>query len=590
MSTAVQSLRARWNALRARPPAGPRGLIWQPPPRAIGSVRVGRRIASGQFMLAGELVEGPDPWDLTPPTSAFEMQLHGMGWLDDLMAAAEADTAPPPGAGAPRADPGAPSLARYAARTWIEGWAARYGSGAGPGWTAALTGRRLLRWISHAPVLLGAMKARDQQRVFDTMYAQAGFLRRHWAEAAPGLARVEALTGLLYAGLTLEGMAELQLEATAALAEAAVEAADGGATAARNPEALAEVALLLGWSVRALREGPVVTPDADDALVPPTLEMSTLRVGAILRALRHADGTLARFHGGGGGQPERLAQALADAPDVPAPDAGQLSMGFATLRRGGTSLVVDAAPPPTGPVSGSAGAATLAFEMTSRAGPVVVSCGPGAAFGPKWHRAGRATASHSTLSLAGHSSSRIGPALDHEGRQIAPLIQRPERVQWQRSRSRDGADVVTLSHDGWVRSHGITHLRRLSLDRDGAALRGEDALRAVRGVDRERLTDAMARGDGVAWDLRFHLHPDAEARLDMGGRAVSIVLPGGEVWVLRPGGRIASSLTIALTPSAYLDARRLHPRPSTQVVFSDRLVAYAATVDWTLSRAQASGR
>jgi hypothetical protein len=78
------------------------------------------------------------------------------------------------------------------------------------------------------------------------------------------------------------------------------------------------------------------------------------------------------------------------------------------------------------------------------------------------------------------------------------------------------------------------------------------------------------------------LHPDAQAAVDLGGRAVSIVLPNREIWIFRPGaGRFAT-----LAPSVYLDTARLKPRATKQIVLSERLVKYVATIDWTLTKAQ----
>ncbi|MGB3408163.1 MAG: heparinase II/III-family protein, partial [Jannaschia sp.] len=239
--------------------------------------------------------------------------------------------------------------------------------------------------------------------------------------------------------------------------------------------------------------------------------------------------------------------------------------------------------PPTGRVSGSAHASTLAFEMTSGACPVIVNCGPGGAFGPEWHRAGRATASHSTLSIEGYSTSRIGPLLDDAGRRIAPLVQIPSKVNWQRSASRRSSTVM-LSHNGYGPSHGLTHLRRLILSTDGRVLEGEDGLRAITGNDKERFEDVMtvAHLQGIPFHVRFHLHPDAHAGMDMGGRAVSITLPSGEVWVFRT----ESGAEMTIEKSVHLEPGRLNPRPAQQVVLSDRVVKYAATIDWTLTRAQ----
>ncbi|MEM9795995.1 MAG: heparinase II/III family protein [Pseudomonadota bacterium] len=484
----------------------------------------------------------------------FAMQLHGMGWLDDLMMLDRPD-------------------AEESGRRWTMEWIRQFGRGLGPGWWAPLVGRRLLRMISHAPRLLKGMPAGDQSLFFDSIYRQAILLRRHWRDAPEGLARMEALTGLLYAAIALEGMGNLRDRASALLTSAMdKDVGPDGGIASRNPEALLEVATLLGWAINALErsEGPI----------PAALLDAQARIIPTLRALRHADGSLARFHGGGRGRKGRLDMALIES-GVRARDPAALSMGFAPLHHGRTTLIADAAAPPTGITSGSAHASTLAFELTSGSCPLIVNCGPGGAFGPEWHRAGRATASHSTLSLAGVSSARIGPLLARGGRRIAPLVQGPKRVQWRRSVSATSSVIMT-SHDGYVRSHGLTHLRRLSLSTDGRSLEGEDSLRAVSAVDKERFEDVQShvRPLGLPFDIRFHLHPDVEAVFDEVTGMVVMVLTNGEAWTFRPG----HGVNIALEPSVHLEPGRLKPRATKQVVLSDRVVTYAATIDWTLSR------
>lgn len=126
--------------------------------------------------------------------------------------------------------------------------------------------------------------------------------------------------------------------------------------------------------------------------------------------------------------------------------------------------------------------------------------------------------------------------------------------------------------------------RRLTLSLDGRTLTAEDSLRALTRVDKaqfDRVMDA-AGFEGITLSLRFHLHPDTEAEVDLGARAVSVQLPDSEVWIFRPSkGRFAS-----LAPSVYLDPARPKPRATKQIVLSDRLVKYAATIDWTLTKAQ----
>ncbi|UWQ21432.1 heparinase II/III family protein [Jannaschia sp. W003] len=554
MSSFRNRIATRLRVWRAAPPRGAQGLVWHPEPRAEGSERAGHRMLGGVWHLAGHLVEGaPDPWAIRPPSVPFALQLHGMGWLDDVMAVG-----------------GREATAR--ARGWTLAWVDRFGRGAGPGWAPATTGRRLVRMIVHAPALLRGMERPERFR--DSLYRQAQVLAGTWGRAPAGLPRAEALLGLLMAGLALEGMERLGDVATDALARTADAdvGADGGIPS-RNPEALLEVAMLLGWAAASL--------DSAGRPVPPLLREAVARIVPTLRALRHSDGGLARFHGGGAGRAGRLDRVLGESGVRGRPSTG-LAMGFVPVAHGRTTLVVDAEAPPEGAASGSAHASTLAFELCSATTPVVVNCGPGGPFGPEWHRAGRATASHSTLGLDGHSSSRIGaPVAAGPGLRIAPLAEGPETVQWQRTEGRRASTLI-LSHDGWRPTHGLTHLRRLVLSTDGRRLEGEDALRAVSGPDKERLEDAIAAHGPVRFTVAFHLHPDAEVETGLGGRAATIALPTGEIWVLRPGGGVP----LEIRPSVFLDPGRLRPTPSRQVVLTDSVMSYAATVDWTLVRTQ----
>src|SRR5690606_1383361 len=80
----------------------------------------------------------------------------------------------------------------------------------------------------------------------------------------------------------------------------------------------------------------------------------------------------------------------------------------------------------------------------------------------------------------------------------------------------------------------------------------------------------------------FHLHPEVHAELDMGGTAVSLALRSGEVWVFRHDGEAE----LSLEPSVYLEAGRLKPRATKQVVLSAAAMDYASRVRWSLAKAR----
>ena len=542
-------------AARARPATG---FVSNPEPRTIGHFARGRQLIAGNFLFDGHLIEAPQSqiWDIGPPDSAhdapYAAQLQGCGWLDDLAAVGD-------------------GKARERAQAWVFGWIDRYGNGQGPGWTPDLAGRRLIRWINHALFLLRGQDKAASERFYASLARQTIFLSRRWRSAAQGLPRFEALTGMIYAGLSLTGMERHVDPVVQALAQDCKTQVDStGGIPTRNPEELLEVFTLLSWAAQALAEADKLVPQAQLAAI--------ARIAPTLRALRHADGGLARFHGGGRGLDGRLDHALATS-GVKGRVTEALHMGFGRLAAGRTTVIIDASAPPKGAASAQGHASTLAFELTSGRRQVVVNCGSGASFGPEWRRAGRATASHSTLGIDGFSSSRLGQS----GGLTDLLIDPPTRVLCEISHRAD-AQRLEGGHNGWQTSHGLTHARTLDLTQDGRSLAGEDLLATLSDADKARFDRAMDATalQGIGYSIRFHLHPEVEASVDLGGTAISLALKSGEIWIFRAD----STAVMTLDRSAYLESGRLAPRPAQQVVLSGRAMAYATRVRWSLAKAQ----
>ncbi|NDW45920.1 heparinase II/III family protein [Ruegeria sp. PrR005] len=533
-----------------------RGFVSQPEPRTVGSFARGRQLVAGNLLFAGYLVESPtiSLWEVAAPNAAFEDERQGFAWLDDLAAVGDA-------------------RAREKAQNWLWGWIEMHGKGRGPGWSPELAGRRVIRWINHALFLLRGAEPEQSRAFFRSLAQQTWFLSKRWSVAQPGLCRFEALTGLIYAGLALEGLEEWADPAVRALARDCENQIDKeGGLPTRNPEELLEVFTLLNWAAAALHEAGRGAPHAHTAAIE--------RIAPTLRALRHADGQLARFHGGGRGLEGRLDHALAASGVKPAHAEG-LSMGYARLSAGRTSVIIDASPPPRGEVSYNAHASTLAFELTSGRRPLIVNCGSGSSFGLEWRRAGRATPSHSTLCLDGYSSARLGDPEKESEREA--LIDGPSQVPVETSETLESSRFQG-GHDGFVRIYGLTHARTLDLSHDGRGLTGEDMLLAMDDAAKRRFDNAMDASvlSGVGFDIRLHLHPEVDAAVDLGGTAVSMALKSGEIWVFRHDGKYK----LSLEPSVYLEKTRLKPRATKQIVLSGRAMEYATRIRWTLSKAQ----
>jgi uncharacterized heparinase superfamily protein len=550
----TDGLRNRWASWRAGQAPVAQAFISQPEPKSIGLFAKGKQLVAGNILLAGHLVQAPDTslWDIPPPDAAFAQAAHGFVWLDDLVALGDGN-------------------ARARAQQWTWNWIARHGGGTGAGWTPDLTGRRLIRWIHHAIMLLHNRDHEASDAFYRSISRQTAFLAQRWTAAAPGLPRFEALTGLIYAGLSLSGMERHAQAAESALERECLREIDGeGGIPTRNPEELLEVFNLLIWAEQALNEAGRSPRMAHLAAIE--------RIAPALRALRHADGALARFHGGGRGIEGRLDRALAASGAKPAPHPA-LAMGFARLSGGRTTVIVDADSPPIGAASATCHASTTAFEMTSGRRPVIVSCGSGMPFGAEWRRAGRATASHSALCMDSASSSRFGTS----GFATETITERARLTVLRQFSSVSGAEIL-MAHDGWLRTHGLTTSRRLLLSHDGRHLTGEDSLLAATPDERKRFETVMNRTklEGAAISVRFHLHPDVDAALDMGGTAISLALKSGEIWVFRHDG-VAE---LSLAPSVYLEKGRLSPRPSHQIILACHVTGFETRIGWTLAKAQ----
>ncbi|MFN3662102.1 heparinase II/III family protein [Yoonia sp.] len=520
-----------------------------PEPRRIGLVVKGQQLIAGEFLFSGRRFSHPalSVWDIAPNDAVIAATAHGCDWLDDLAALG---TEP----------------ARARAQGWVFDWIKRYGAGDGPGWQARITAKRLGAWISHSDFLLRGQDKRTVDAFMQSLARQARFLGRRWQRGGDDIA---TLTGVIHAGLMLDGMAAPVDGAVKALAVACQSQIDAtGGIPTRNPATLLAILGDLTTSQQMLT--------AAGRPVPARISDTIARIVPVLRGLRHVDGGLARFHGGGRGGDGQLDAALA-ASGVKTPATHVTPMGYARLIAARSSVIVDAAAPPMGVASVDAHASTLGLELTSGRRPLIVNCGSGARFGDEWRRASRATPSHSTLGLDGVSSSNLGQTREEW------LSDVPGTVRAEVSADPTGRRL-DLSHNGYQRSHGLTHARMLNLSADGRALTGEDLLTTLGPQDEaqfDRVFDRTLRA-GIGFSIRFHLHPDVTCALTRDNSAVSLWLKSGEIWMFHHDG--AAQMTVS--PSVYLENGQLKPRSAQQVVLSGSALAYATRVRWSLAKAE----
>ncbi len=508
--------------------AAPRSFLHHPEPRAIGSFVRGEQLLAGQFIFAGQVVEGAESsiWNLRPPSMAFLEATQSFAWLDDLAAIGD-------------------GAARKQAQKWLLEWIGGFGQRNTVGWEPRLVGQRVIHWCSHAMFLLKGLSPKQSTMVFKSLGRHVSFLSNNWKATPEGLEKFTALTGMVYAGLSLEGCEYALRPALKGLAASChAWIGEDGSIPSRTPEALAEVFTLLTWIAK--------LQDATGHPADPAIAGALERMAPGLRALRFGDGGLARFHGGGRGVEGQLDQSLADA-GLRASKTRTQFMGYERLSAGRITVIMDAAASPDHHVS------PLGFEMASGRWPMLSNCGPGARQGGAWAKACAQAAAHNALTVEGQ-----GPA--------------PEKVQSKRAQDIESIWLSTR-HEGFNKRFGLTYERRILVAINGQQFSGEDRLfPSVPLEDCPHPVDVLSQPNrGHSFMLHFHLHPEVEAEKNEHG--IALTLPNAEGWAFEQEGGLT-----CLLDSVYLDRTHTAPRATKQIVVMGRTLDYVGAIRWRFTK------
>jgi len=502
----------------------------------------GRALMDGEYGFTGQsMTVGPrgDPWNRASPSIHFAVTLHGFDWLGDLVAM------------------GAPGV-EEALRLTLD-WRRVFGRWNRFSWRGDVIARRVFNLACHARALCAGASELECLRIAQTLASQARHLLA-LGDTLPGAS--ERLAAAAAAGAALAGKAGAQIRAAAMprLAAALDRAvlADGG-HASRSPQAGLELLLDL-----------LALDDGLSQLGQPPAERVSQAIDRLTAALRfHAlpDGALASFQGGERGDPARIAAARAhdagasrDSPLGEAPYSGYQRLTGPSL-----TVMIDAGAPAQAGWSVAACGQPAAIEILAGRERLITNGGwSPCATGPQ---ALRLAAGASTVALG--SGVAGAPLSGGLARALGPrLIGGAQKLEVHRRESESGV-WVELSHDGWLATTGLTHERRLFLDRNHDEVRGEDRFIPA--------ADAAARPIAVA--VHFHLHPQVRALLARDQRSVLLRGRAPRGWWLRND---ASEVT--LEPSIVFHGGL--PVRTVQVILRGRLRAdRGGRVRWKLAAA-----
>jgi len=532
-------------AHRARRGKTAKSITSQPMVNGVGSAQKGLQLASGNFLIDGRLIRDPDEpiWDVDKDNIRFQTKAHGFFWLDHLVANGSADCI-------------------AVARLWFAQWLEHFGNGDNLAWAPELAGARIIRLINHAIVLLGNSSKHDQKDFFNSISHHARFLKKRWQYAPEGLPKFQALVGYVYSALALE---EFKKDLKPALRALATECenyidADGGIPT-RNPEELLDILTLLVWVVQGMTSSSIAPERA--------LLDAIERITPAIRTLRMGDGRLVEFHGGRAATKKRVDQVLMDSGTRSASTLSDV-MGYSRVAKAQSLLIVDTGDKPH--TDGAGFECALAFEFSFGAHPIFQSSGTGRYLNHQKRKASQ--------TADGFTVATLQSLLAKENKQPTAMAPDAEVTVLQSAGMDDGVAMLMAAHTGYRDGVGLTYSRKLELTENGCALTGTDRFYCDGKQDQKRLEAATEHQieHSIPIVAKFHIAPDVDASLDLGGTAVSLQLPDSSVWIFKAsGGRIS------LQDSAYYSSERLKLRATKQIVVTSDVVNYEGGITWMLT-------
>ena len=517
-------------------------------------------LMSYRYVFPGGLVQADratPPWRLVPPNDAWAEALHGFSWLRHFEN---------------NQDQSSKDHVHWLMSTWLK----ECGQWHAVGWRPPVLARRLIAWFMHSKLILREADLVWRSKVLRSLVHQARFLQRAAKGAScEGEERIVVAIGLSFSGLCLpDGSARLERGLALLTRELDKQILPDGGHVSRDLSV--QLAILL--DIVSLKDALV----EQDIAVPGKLQDMIGRMAPMLRFFRMGDGRLALFNGSmeeDGGAIETILSR----PDTPANTFAQAPYsGYQRIKAGRTCLIMDTGCAPRRDFSHQAHAGCLSFEMSVGRHRLIVNCGAAGLHSDAWKNAARATAAHSTLTLADKSSATMvkHPVI---ARLLGPRIATgPEKVTCLRDENDEGSWLLG-SHDGYQQRFGLVHERRLYMRSDGEDVRGEDCLippaqTSEQAGKRGRM--ALGRkGTAIPFALRFHLHPDVKVSLARDASRVLLLLPNGDGWRFQ-----TNQAGMDLEESVYLGNHGSARRSIQIVVPGIAHLGERCTIKWALRR------
>ena len=543
------SVGASWQRLLHKSPFWQRSLNGPAPDRILvnprsfhpKSIAEAELLIMGRFRLPGGDATARDgsPFFIKAPSEQWAEALHSFHWLRHF-------------------DAGGSEPVQEHLRQLIAHWIRTHGSWHDIAWRPHVTARRLVTWAAFGRLILTNADVLFRSRVLLSMARQARHLLKTANTAPAGLDRLVAAIGLVQSGVFLpDGDARMAKGLHMLAEELGEQILPDGGHISRNPEAVLSVASDLLSLVDAMTQR--------DLIVPVTIRRALDRMMPMIRFMLHGDGRLALFNGGtegvGGWAQTLLSYDTGRARET----LHSTQAGYHRIACGETLLIADCGVAPPAQVSHGAHAGVLSFELSVGEERMIVNGGTAPMKGAEWVQAMRATAAHSTVTIADTSSAHVVSGVWARRLLGARLTDGPTRIEHKRHENESGI-LLNTSHDGYVKPFALAHERDIFVAHDGNDIRGEDRL--------------VPRGAAAShrFAARFHLHPSVKAARGADRKSVVLTLPSGTAW------RFGADADVDLADGVYLGSGDAI-RKTQQIVISGASGGEPTTVKWALKKA-----
>ena len=511
--------------------ATPDHFLMRPVDPWNGNAEQGQQILQGCFSIADQQIRiQAGHWHPINIGQKWINKLHGFQWFRDLRSVGGTE-------------------ARQTAKAYVEDWIFNHRRYDSESWKPNVTGMRIANWISHYDLFCDEQDTDFQDLFFASIIKQTRHLNNCLPGNYEGIDALNALKGLLYAGLALPNNKQ-HIHKTLEVLKKQIQPQilSGGRHVSRNPENLLQSLIILLDIRSALTAAGYPASEH--------VQYAIDRAGPALRFFIYNDKNMAVMHGSSESESNLIDSVLAQAGVRGKILSSLPSTGYERISQGRSLIIFDHGKSPRWPHDKNQHASPLSFEMAYAKERLFVSCGAHA-ISDDWNESLRSTAAHNTLCIDHRNACEIR-ADGHLGRKVnQPFIKRQEDRK---------ACLVEASHDGYLSLNGITHTRRLFLCEQGTDLRGEDTLECV-----------TSPSNPLDIAVRFHVHPRVMVSLVQNETEALLRLPSGAGWRFHHTGG-----TLALENSIYLGSGEI--RKTKQLVIHGKMNKEHAQVKWALQR------